>query len=218
MDIPEPKRDDVKTGSYALVMFSEGEAVYQFERPVDWKDPRWILKDQFEHDEVPALDLEEATLRREHNGDGLESVTVYAEELSSSAGVSGEPEAGGSVEEGSPTASGYRIQFDDGQTIPKTGTHQQQKENMFEAVAYLDETYDLAEKVEIPYAPGFARKNVSLNDVPEHPDGREMRGAEELPSGVYLYTGMNKQEKQDRIRNLANQVGIDVEFHGDWDE
>lgn len=218
MDIPEPKRTDVETGSYALVMFSEGEAVYQFERPVDWKEPRWILKDQFEHDEVPALDLQEATLHREHNGDGLESVTVYAMELSSSASASSGTEGEGEGRTDSPIESGYRIQFDDGQAIPETGTHHQQKENMFEAVAYLDENYDLAEQVEIPYAPGFARKNVSLNDVPEHPDGRKMQGAEELPSGVYLYTGMNKQEKRDRIQNLADQVGIGVQFHGDWNE
>lgn len=113
---------------------------------------------------------------------------------------------------------GYIIRFSDRAEIPQAdGTVQtKQNENMGAAVDYLIEEYELMREIEVPYSPPRARKNCSINDRPVHPNGEEMRAPYELVSGHFLHTAMNTQGKQNRLRDLAEKVDLNVEFLSEW--
>lgn len=119
---------------------------------------------------------------------------------------------------GPPDRQGYVIRFSDGHEVPPSGeeVHTQQRTNMGEAVDYLVREYDLLSNIEIPYLPDVARKNCTINAEPVHPGGDEMRGPYELSNGYYLHTSLNTNEKKKRIRDVADQVDLSVEFLGEW--
>lgn len=210
-EIPRPEKTDASNGEYALVMYDDGEALYQYEQPVDWQKSEWVLKQEFAHDEVPPLNLEEASLHREHNGSALAVVTVYAKNLSSATGSRRGDDDG--LEDG---RSGYWLTIE-GTPIPETGAHHQQKDNMVAVTNHLIEEHGLLDVIELPYVPEWA-SNCSINGTPEHPDGSEIQAPVELVSGDYLYTALNKQQKKYRIGNLAKQAGVGYTFNGDWEE
>lgn len=113
---------------------------------------------------------------------------------------------------------GYVIRFSDGTEIPekKEEPHTKQKRNMGEAIDFLIEEYDLIDEIEVPHFPPQARKNCTVNTEPEHPNGEEMRLAYELTNGYYLHTALNTRGKKSRTRDLAEHVGLSVEFLGEW--
>jgi len=115
-------------------------------------------------------------------------------------------------------AQGYVIRFSDGKRIPELGNeiHTKQNQNMGAAVDYLIEKHDLLDVIGIPHSPPRARKNCTINTEPRHPNGNEMRVPYELTNGFYLHTSLNIRGKQTRTRELADQVGLSVEFLGDW--
>ena len=216
-EIPAPERTDVSVGDYAFVMYDEGEALYQYERPVDWQDPEWILKQSFEHNEVPPLNFEQARLYREHNGSTLAVVTQYATDISSDRDTRSSSDSDEDDPSDGQSRNGYWTEIS-GTCIPETGAHHQQKDNMVAVVNHLIEQHNLLDHIELPYTPTWARTNCSINEVAEHPDGREMNGAEELVSGDYLFTAMNKKDKHDRIKNLANRTDVEMTLRGKWQE
>jgi len=112
----------------------------------------------------------------------------------------------------------YVIWFSNGKRIPekKEEPHTTQKQNMGKAVDHLIEEHDLLNEVEIPHFPPRAQKNCSINTEPIHPDGDEMRIPYELTNGYHLHTSLNTRGKKSRTRNLAEQVGLSIEFSGDW--
>jgi hypothetical protein len=116
------------------------------------------------------------------------------------------------------TDDGYIIRFSDGREIPpvEDRPQTQQKQAMGAAIDYLIEEYNLMEKTEVPHFPPKARKNCSINSEPVHPNGEDMQTPYELTNGYHLHTSLNVQGKQSRIRNLAEQVGLSVEFLGEW--
>lgn len=113
---------------------------------------------------------------------------------------------------------GYVIRFSDGKEIPEADDRPQtqQNENMTAAVNYLIEEYDLISQIDIPHSPPRAQKNCTINSEPVHPNGEEMRLPYELTNGFYLHTALNTRGKQSRTRDLAERVGLSVEFLGDW--
>jgi len=113
---------------------------------------------------------------------------------------------------------GYVIEFSDGKRIPERGAeiHTKQKQNMGAAVDYLIEGHDLTDAIDVPHFPPRAQKNCSINTEPIHPNGEEMRGPYELTNGHYLHTSLNTQGKKNRLRDLAEHVGLSVEFSGEW--
>ena len=134
-------------------------------------------------------------------------------ELDSSPGPSDDE-----AEEATSDEQGYVIQFSDGTRIPAADdeTYTKQNQNMGAAVDYLIEEYGLIDAVDIPHFPPRARKNCSINTDPKHPNGEEMRVPYELTNGYYLHTSLNIQGKQNRLRDLADRVGLSVDFLGDW--
>ncbi|WP_240938228.1 type I restriction enzyme HsdR N-terminal domain-containing protein [Haloarcula rubripromontorii] len=116
------------------------------------------------------------------------------------------------------TGEGYIVRFSDGKEIPevKYRPQTQQKLVMGAAIDYLIQEYNLIEEIEIPHFPPKARKNCSINIEPVHPNGEDMRIPYELTNGYHLHTSLNVRGKQSRIRDLAEQVGLSVEFLGEW--
>lgn len=216
-------REDVSEGSYAIRLSDNGQELFQYESPAPWEDPEWIMKRQYEHGEMPSLDLTEVTTEQSVNGDSLQSVTIYAATIN---GVGGD-DKGTDDDDDTPTdtgdvppENGFVIRFSDGQTIPKNNRsiHTTQDKNMGKAVEYLMEEYDLIDVLDIPHYPPNARKNCSINSEDNHPDGSNMRNAYELPGGYYLHTSLNKQAKIKRTKDLAKAVGLSAEFLGRWNQ
>jgi hypothetical protein len=87
---------------------------------------------------------------------------------------------------------------------------------MGRAVDYLIEQYDLTNVIDLPYTTPQAQKNCLVNDTAEHPDGREMRTFYELSDGSALYTSLNVGDKQRNLELLAEEVGLSVDFRGEW--
>lgn len=113
---------------------------------------------------------------------------------------------------------GYVARFSDGAVIPRDNTEvqTQQKENMGAAVDYLIEEYNLIDELEIPHFPPRARKNCSINNEPVHPNGEDMRRPYELTNGYFLHTSLNTRGKRTRLQDLAEEVGLSVEFLCEW--
>ena len=115
-------------------------------------------------------------------------------------------------------AYGYVIQFSDGTRIPVADQepHTKQNQNMGAAVDYLIAECDLLDTIKLPHSTPRARTNCIINTEPTHPNDDEMRRPYELTGNVYLETALNTQGKQNHLRNLAEQVGLSVEFTGGW--
>lgn len=211
-----PARTEVELDTYALVIHQGGQDLYQYEKPTPWEDPEWIEKRQYNHGDVPPLNLENTQVEQHTNGGDLQGVTLYASELDADEGAATST-SGGHETEGE-SYRGYVIRFSDGQVIPGEDEtiHTTQENNMGAAIDHLVREYDLIEELDLPYLPSWARQNCSINTEPTHPDGSEMRGVYELTGGYYLYTSLNKQSKIDRIKDLADKVDVEPEFLGDW--
>lgn len=228
MDPPKPSRDDLPTGTYALVIHEGGQDLHQRESPSPWEEPEWIEKRQYEHGEVPPLNLQQTQVEQRTKSDSLQTVILYAEQLtpsSSESSTDGDNKPDMAEEEGDGNEAhdekqyrGHVISYSNGHVIPAHDRtiHRTQEQNMGEAVEFLVTDHGLIEEIEVPYFLPQARKNCIINDTPEHPDGSEMRGEYELPDGYYLHTALNERSKKGAIEHLANQVGLDVDFHGDW--
>ena len=121
-------------------------------------------------------------------------------------------------QENSTETQGYVIKFSDGKRIPERGAeiYTKQNQNMGAAVDYLIVEHSLIDAVDVPHFPPQARKNCTINTEPKHPGGDEMRVPYELINGYSLHTSLNIRGKKSRIRDLAKQVGLSVEFLGDW--
>jgi hypothetical protein len=113
---------------------------------------------------------------------------------------------------------GYVIRFSDGTEIPRDGTeiHTAQKENMGAAVDYMIEEHDLIQELEIPHFPPRARKNCTINTEPRHPNSEEMREPYELTNSYFLHTKLNTRGKKSRLQDLAEHIGLSIEFFGEW--
>lgn len=115
-------------------------------------------------------------------------------------------------------SEGYAVGFDDGWRLPAVGepapTHQ--KQAMGVAVDHLIAAHDLLDHVELPYSAPRARRNCLLNETADHPDGRRMRAFYELVDGTFLYTSLSVDDKTQYLGLLADEVGVDVSFGGEW--
>lgn len=213
---PTPQREDVPINNYALIMWNDKELLYQLERPIVGQEPEWILKKTFDQDEIPPLNFEQAKRFFEDSDSASAVATVYASSISSSEDVRSSDDENTSSD--GRNRNGYWTKIE-GTCVPETGAHLQQKVNMVAVVNHLIEQHNLLDHIQLPYTPTWARSNCSINAVAEHPDQREMNGAEELISGDYLCTAHNKRDKKDRIRNLVTQADADnIEFEGEWCE
>lgn len=84
-------------------------------------------------------------------------------------------------------------------------------------VDYLIEEEDLLNEIDIPYIPGTGRgSRALLNDIPEHPNGSDMRGQQKVSGGLYLLTNLNSEDKKRYVSELPPKVGLEPVFSGRW--
>lgn len=213
-----PRRTDIETDTYALVIHKGGQDLYQYEELAPWEDPEWNEKCQYDHGEVPPLDLEQTQVEQQTNGESLQKVTLYASELDAD-GDNGSTTSRSSEDTETESYQGYVIRFSDGEIIPgqHDTMHTTQEQNMGAAIDYLVREYDLIDVIDIAHFTPRARQNCIINSEPYHPNGNEMRGAHKLTGGYYLHTALNKRSKKNSIEHLAEKAGLtDVRYLGDW--
>lgn len=212
--------DEGQEGEYALVIHKDGEDLYKYEQSIPWDDPEWEHKESFEHGRVPLLDMEEVRVEQHTNSSGgLKLVIIRTPSMKR---VDTEPDP--DEDDNTSNDEGERTQNDSdyvtyfrGHDRIGGGNDQpakNQSENMKEAVRYLINEHGLLNEIDLPHGlPGTGQ--VTINTEPYHPNGDEMHLYKEI-NGVYVFTHMDKKYKKKRIEDLANQVGLEVEFHGDW--
>ncbi|MEZ3144501.1 type I restriction enzyme HsdR N-terminal domain-containing protein [Halobaculum sp. MBLA0143] len=115
-------------------------------------------------------------------------------------------------------SEGYAVGFDDGWRLPAPGESPpaEQRQALGTAVDHLIAAHDLTDRVELPYSTPRAQKNCLLNDTADHPDGRRMRAFYELLDGTFLYTSLSVADKRRKLELLADEVGLQVSFGGEW--
>lgn len=225
-EIPKPDDDDPEENSYALIIHDDGQFLYQYERVLA-DEPEWKLKKRYDHEEIPPLNFTEARIEQLTNGNSVQIVAIYAADISvdgqSGSSIDDDSDDGDTGEYGNNTNAtdsrrGYCIRFSDGTMIPgdDRAVHTTQSKNMAEAVRFLVTDHDLIDQIDIPHFPPRARRNCTINDEPEHPEGHEMPDPARLPGGYYLHTALNNHGKRKRIEDLAEAAGLSVEFLGDW--
>lgn len=206
-----PERTDVQSNTFALVSQNEGQELWQYEPPLSWETPEWVMKKRYDHDKAPALDYKNAELVTEQNG-GESQTVIYAKEIRL-ADSTQEDEQSLTVERG------YVVKLSDGQVVPNVPSNEApsptQEENMAEFTEVLLEK-GLLDEITIPYFPSSSRKNCLINDEKYHPDGREMANKSELSNGLFVFTGLNKQAKKKYMKELAERMDLEIEFLGEW--
>lgn len=114
------------------------------------------------------------------------------------------------------TETEFEIHITENGTVKKRVSGQTQTKAVGALVDYLIEEEGLLAEIDIPYIPGTGRGSRALiNDKPVHTNGEEMRMAEELTSGLYLFTALSRKDKIRYISELPKQVGLECEFV-DW--
>lgn len=213
----KPTRTDVEINTYALVIYEGGQVLYQYEKPTPWEDLQWIKKRQYDHGEVPPLNLEQTQVEQQTNGSSLQTVILYATNLDADT-THTSTTSSRETDTDEESYRGYVIRFSDGKVIPdeEHTVHTTQEQNMGAAVDYLVTQHNLIDAIDLPHFPPRARQNCSINSEPVHPNGDEMRSPYELTGGYYLHTSLNKQSKKNRTEDLADQVDVSVEFLGNW--
>lgn len=163
---PTPNRTDVEIDTYAIVIHEGGQDLHQYEEPIPGREARWIEKCQYDHGEVPPLNLERAQVEQQTNEGTLQSVTLYATGLSTDTKPA-DTSSNSSQNTDNRDHSGYVIRFSDGQLIPDQSrtVHISQAENMGAAVDYLVRKYDLIGSIELPYSVDHIDSRVISSDA-----------------------------------------------------
>ncbi len=115
-------------------------------------------------------------------------------------------------------SEGYAVGFDDGWRLPAVdeSAPTEQRQALGVAVDHLIVAHDLTGQVELPYSAPRARQNCLINRTANHPDGRRMRAFYELVDGTFLYTSLSVDDKRQYVELLADEVGVEVSFGGEW--
>lgn len=103
--------------------------------------------------------------------------------------------------------------FEDGRSVAAVGNPSVDSA-MAQAIEYLLRERGLGHRLQFPYAPA-EDGTAFLHRAPRHPDGRDMQSWRDLDE-LALYTGQAVGVKQERVRTLAERVGLRVMFSGDW--
>lgn len=92
-----------------------------------------------------------------------------------------------------------------------------QSEAMGALVNYLINEEGLLDEIEVPYIPGTGQGSRTLiNDKPEHPNGSNMRGQQQVSGGYYLLTNLSAEDKKRYVSELPAKIGLECEFSGGW--
>ncbi|WP_323677571.1 type I restriction enzyme HsdR N-terminal domain-containing protein [Halorubellus sp. PRR65] len=111
----------------------------------------------------------------------------------------------------------YQIVFSRAGDHVATVSADSQADVMTEGARYLVDHEALLDAVSLPYIPGTGRgSHALLNETPHHADGSEMRQANEVVDDVWVFTSLSATDKHRYFPELADVVGLDCQFEGDW--
>ena len=112
---------------------------------------------------------------------------------------------------------GYRVTISSAEEVVASfgeDPSKDQSEVMKEVVDYLIEEYDLIDHIQIPYV---VEKKALINDTPTYPDGEEqMRHYKQLSNEYYLDTHYKREDKMNRMTDLAGECGLGTTFGDRW--
>lgn len=197
----KPSRQNVNEGTFAIGIIGDRHSIWQYDTESPFRsDPDWRQVDELEEGNAPPVDLSAAEFEVDDEGNAW----VYASTLV--------PEH--EVDTSQPTVQEslgkYVMELSDGKVV----SGNTQSEAIVEAVNYLIRQHDIINHVEVPFRAGY--KNAFLNRRAEHPDGSKMERAKEVNNGFYVYAKAGKDQKKKYLRKLAKEVGLSIEYSGEW--
>lgn len=139
-------------------------------------------------------------------------IETLEEQAHRTADVRDPPESGGEPEDGE-----YVIRLTRNDRVVYRVSEDVQSEAMGSLVNYLIEEERLLDEIEIPYIPGTGQGSRALiNDKPEHPNGSDMRGQQQVSGGFYVLTNLSSEDKKRYVSELPEKVGLECEFSDSW--
>lgn len=202
----KPARRNVSEGTFAIGIIGDRHSIWQYDTESPFRnDPDWRKVDELEEGTAPPVDLSSAEFELDDEGNAW----VYANNLVPEHEVDNGSSASDedTVQE---SLGKYVVVFGDGETV----SGNTQSEAMVEAVNHLIREHNITDRIEIPYRTGY--KNALIHHKPQHPDGSDMERAKELTGGYYVYAKASKSQKKQYLTQLADEIGMDIEFSGEW--
>jgi hypothetical protein len=197
----QPHRQNVSEGTFAIGIIGDRHSIWQYDTESPFRsDPDWRKVDELEEGSAPPVDLSAAEF--EVDGDG--NAWVYASSLVP------EHEVDTTQRTVQESLGKYVMEFSDGEIV----SGNTQSDAIVAAVNHLIRDHDITNRIDVPFRAGY--KNAFLHHKPEHPDGSKMERAKEVSKGYYVYAKAGKEQKKKYLRKLTSEVGLDIEYRGEW--
>lgn len=203
----KPQRDNVKAGTYAIRV-SRDQQIWRLRESDDpfSDDLMWEKVGERSIDSVPKSDYDGGRWEADDDGD----IWFYVEDIQPEK----EPDTTqAQLDDTAPYS--LVITGDDGKKHHITGN--MQADVFGDAVETLFNDYGLAEKLDLPFVPGY--KNAVVNDEPRHPNGDEMERTRSIAGGdYYISTQPTKEQKRTYLNDFAQLTGVTIEFKSGWED
>ena len=203
----QPQRDNVKAGTYAIRVGQDQQIWRLRESDDPYSDElKWEKVGERSIGSVPKSSYDGGRWEADDDGD----IWFYVEDIKPEK----EPDTTqAQLDKTAPYS--LVVRGPDGQRDHITGN--MQADVFGEAVETLIEDYGLAEKLDLPYVPGY--KNAVLNDEPRNPNGEEMERTRSIAGGeYYITTQPTKEQKRDYLNEFAQLTGVTIDFENGWED
>jgi hypothetical protein len=201
----KPQRDNVPSGTYAIRIGQTQEIWRLRESDDPFSDSlEWEKVGSREIDSVPKSSYEGGRWEADTDGD----IWFYVEEIDPER--EGEPKQT-QLDDTAPYS--LELTTPDGEKRHITGGMQA---DVFERVVeILIEEHGLADKLELPFVPGY--KNAVIAEEPRHPNGDEMERARPIAGeDYYISTNPTKEQKREYLETFAELTGASIRFGNGW--
>jgi hypothetical protein len=148
--------------------------------------------------------------RREAEADDPETTAEPAHDVSADVGEGAAADDGPAANEGE-----YVCRFFDARTSVGAVGSGTPTTTLVQVLEFLERRRGTVTGLSVPWRPDGSLP-VVLNHDPVHEDGRAMASSRELPTGHYLYTGLDEAGCRTAVEELASAAGLRVMFQGDW--
>lgn len=202
----KPQRDNVPSGTYAI-RIGETQEIWRLRESDDpFSDSlEWEKVGKRSIDTVPKSSYEGGRWEADTDGE----IWFYVEDIDPEKET--EPRQI-QLDESAPYS--LELKTPDGKRKQISGG--MQADVFEEVVELLIEDYGLAEKLDMPFVPGY--KNSVIAEEPRHPNGEEMERARSIVGGeYYISTNPTKEQKREYLERFAGLTGSSIRFGNGWD-
>jgi hypothetical protein len=232
-DTPDPDRDDAAAQQVAdegatvdPAVDAEDAPAEVEETPSDGSDETGPAPLAVDDDVEVSEATSEATADAVEHASGGPSSSVTTSERADASGeapqaAEGDDEAPSAVDEESSGAEAggedgeYVCRFFDGRTSVGAVGSGTPTTTLVQVLEFLERRRGTVTGLSVPWRPDGSLP-VVLNHDPVHEDGRAWDAYRELPTGHYLYTGLDEAGCRTAVEELASAAGLRVMFQGDW--